>query len=169
MEGKTPPPGQTAGELLEQSETFAGREFPDDPHPTSITLDRRPADRPQGTEGDLLVGPCPVRLIPDPDSPAYRVVVDGVAGTNASGVQITSAQFLALSALIEAFPGRLTNLELQDESGVADPAKAIREAMIREPALREVVMTPGQARRGLPGTYRIRQAPGLGVQSPPRE
>jgi hypothetical protein len=95
---------------------------------------------------------CPVRVEQETDPGCYCLFVDG---ENPQGVPITHAMFKVLSALVNAFPTGLTNLELLHETRVGDPANAIRNAIRRERALGQVLLTPGQAIRGVQGQYRI--------------
>jgi hypothetical protein len=109
-----------------------------------------------------------VRVIKDTETCEYRVLVVGVEGAQPGGVPITLAMYTVLKALIEAYPRGLSSAELKEKSDVLDPGKAIRDAMLREPALREVLQTPKHARRNVPGLYRIRPARARRAQSVPR-
>ena len=131
--------------------------------PPPHALPRTPPDSPRENSS-----PCPVRVIEDAGACEYRVLVVGVEGAQPGGVPITLAMYAVLTALSEAYPRGLSSAELTDESGVLDPGKAIREAMLREPALSEVLQTPKRARRNVPGLYRIRSARTRTVQPEPR-
>src|SRR5262245_27503832 len=86
------------------------------PHGASPVRAEPPGVKTPEREAEDSTPPCPVRLIPDPHSTGFCVVVDGVLGANPDGTPLSMAQYSALAALVDVYPDPLTNPQLQEDS-----------------------------------------------------